>query len=102
MERGGEPIALFNVRFVHASLPDLEQSLKCGGERRTTFTVQSQPVFETDALNLSASPHWMPFGLGSLGHDFGCTKDRQLNQSDVFSNDETCNPKSAIGVSTSN
>jgi hypothetical protein len=26
----------------------------------------------------------MLFGLSSLGHDFGCTKDDKLNQSDVF------------------
>jgi hypothetical protein len=78
--KGGEPIALFNVRFVHASLPDLEQSLCLKSLRwRAPYLLQyrSQPnqVFETDALNLSHIAALDAFGLSSLGHDFGCTKE---------------------------
>jgi cytochrome P450 len=48
--------------------------------------VQSQPdqLFETDLVNLSRIAALDAFGLSSLGHDFGCTKDNKLNQSDVF------------------
>jgi cytochrome P450 len=75
--------------FAHASLPDLQQSLLAVAlrvERAVLATVQSQPdqVFETDLVNLSRIAALDAFGLSSLGHDFGCTKDNKLNQSDVF------------------
>jgi cytochrome P450 len=75
--------------FTHASLPDLEQSLLTIAlrvERAVLATVENQPdqVFETDAVNLSRIAALDAFGVSSLGHDFGCTKDDKLNQSDVF------------------
>jgi cytochrome P450 len=75
--------------FAHASLPDLEQSLLGAAlrvERTLLATVQNQPdqFLEMDALNLTRIAALDAFGISSLGHDFGCTKDNKLNQSDVF------------------
>jgi cytochrome P450 len=75
--------------FKDVSLPDISRTLLEAAlrvEGAVLATVQDQPdqVLEMDAMSLCRIAALDAFGLSSLGHDFGCTKNNKLDQSDVF------------------
>lgn len=81
--------AIVQRSFAHTSLPDLREALLYASLRiekavLSTILNEHNQVFETDALNLSRIAALDAFGLSSLGHDFGCTKNNKLEQSEVF------------------